>query len=94
MRLISARLDNMDKILTKLVEVQQCLLKVEEGMQFTSEYLNMLAARITESLTHQILRKDVHCSKWNIIILDIEGPAGELEHTTCAKCFPICRGGP
>ena len=98
MGVISARLDNIDKTLIKLVEVQQRLVEVEEGLQFTSERLNTLAAevipamadhmaQITESLAHQTLQIDVHRRKWNIIIHGIEGPAGELEHATRAKCI-------
>ena len=95
---ISAGLDNIDKTLVKLVEVQQRLVEVEEGMQFTSERLNTLAAevipamadhmaQITESLAHQTLQIDVHRRKWNIIIHGIEGPAGETEHATRTKCI-------
>ena len=96
MGVISARLDNIDKTLVKLVEVQQRLVEVEEGLQFTSERLNSLAtevlpaisnhmAHIAESLAHQTLQIDVHRRKWNIIIHGIEGPAGEIEHATRAK---------
>ena len=72
MGVISARLDNIDKTLVKLVEVQQRLVEVEEGLQFTSERLNTLAAevmipsmadhmaRIAESLAHQTLQIDMH----------------------------------
>ena len=96
MGVISARLDNIDKKLVKLVDVQQHLVEVEEGLQFTREGLNSLAterlpaisshiAQITESLAHQTLQIDVHRRKWNIIIHGIEGPADDLEHATRAK---------
>ena len=89
MGVISARLDNIDKTLIELVEVQQRLVEVEEGLQFTSERLNALAtevipavtdhmAQIAESLAYQTLQIDVHRRQWNIIIHGIEGPAGEL----------------
>ena len=102
MGVISARLDNINKTLIKLVEVQQRLVEVDEGLQFTSERLNALAtevlpavtdhmARIAESLAHQTLQIDVHRRKWNIIIHGIEGPAGELEHTTRAKCIQFAQ---
>ena len=48
-------------------------------------------ARIAESLAHQTLQIDVHPRKWNIIIHGIEGPAGELEHTTRAKCIQFAQ---
>ena len=77
-------------------------MEVEEGLQFTSERLNTLAAevipamadhmaQITESLAHQTLQIDVHRRKWNIIIHGIEGPAGELEHATRAKCIKFAQ---
>ena len=99
---ISARLDTIDKTLVKLVEVQQRLVEVEEGLQFTSESLNSLAAevlpaisnhmaQIAESLAHQTLQIDVHRRKWNIIIHGIEGPAGELEHATRAKSIQFAQ---
>ena len=102
MGVISARLDNIDKTLVKLVEVQQRLVEVEEGLQFTSERLNSLAtevlpaisnhmAHIAESLAHQTLQIDVHRRKWNIIIHGIEGPAGEIEHATRAKSIQFAQ---
>ena len=42
MGVISARLDNINETLIKLVEVQQRLVEVEEGLQFTSERLSAL----------------------------------------------------
>ena len=101
-RVISARLDSIDKTLANLVELQQRILEVEEGLQFTSERLNTLAtevlpamcdhmARVTESLAHQTLQIDVHRRKWNIVIHGIEGPAGELEFATRAKCIQFAK---
>ena len=102
MGVISARLDSIDKTLANLVELQQRILEVEEGLQFTSERLNTLAtevlpamcdhmARITESLAHQTLQIDVHRRKWNIVIHGIEGPVGELECATRAKCIQFAK---
>ena len=99
MGVISARLD---KTLANLVELHQRILEVEEGLQFTSERLNTLTtevlpamcdhmARITESLAHQTLQIDVHRRKWNIVIHGIEGPAGELECATRAKCIQFAK---
>ena len=102
---ISTRLENIDRILASLVEVQRRMEVVEESIQFTSERLDALATevlpalsnhmvRIAESLAHQTLQIDVHRRKWNVVIQGIDGPAGEEESVTRTKCFIFFSGGP
>ena len=99
---ISTRLENIDRTLASVVEVQRRMEVVEESIQFTSERLDALAtdvlpalsnhmARIAESLAHQTLQIDVHRRKWNVIIHGIDGPAGEEEGVTRTKCVNFAR---
>ena len=99
---ISSRLENIDKTLANLVEVQQRIEVVEEHIQYTSDHLDALATevlpalsnhmlQIAETLAHQTLQIDVHRRKWNIAIQGIEGPAGEEEGITRAKCTQLAR---
>ena len=99
---ISSRLENIDRTLANLVEVQRRMEVVEESIQFTSERLDALAtevlpalsnhmAQIAESLAHQTLQIDVHRRKWNVIIHGIDGPAGEEEGVTRTKCVNFAR---
>ena len=99
---IFPQLEKIDKALANLVEVQQRMEVVEESIQFTSEHLDALAtkvlpalsihmAQIAESLAHQTLQVDVHCLKWNVVIHGIDGPAGEEEDVTRAKCIKFAR---
>ena len=99
---ISSRLENIDRTLANLVEVQRHMEVVEESIQFTSERLDALAtevlpalsnhmARIAESLAHQTLQIDVHRRKWNVMIHGIDGPAGEEEGVTRTKCVNFAR---
>ena len=99
---ISARLENVDRTIANLVEVQQRIEVVEESIQYTSDRLAALAtevlpalsnhmSQIAETLTHQTLQIDVHRRKWNILIHGIEGPAGEEEGITRAKCIQFAR---
>ena len=68
---ISSRLENIDKTLANLVEVQQRIEVVEEHIQYTSDHLDALAtevlpalsnhmSQIAETLAHQTLQIDVH----------------------------------
>ena len=102
---ISSRLENIDKTLANLVEVQQRIEVVEESIQYTSDRLDALAtevipalsnhmSQIAETLAHQTLQIDVHRRKWNIVIHGIEVSSWRRGGDHPGKMYPIRSGGP
>lgn len=99
---VTSRLDEIDKALKSLVEINNRLDTVERGLQHTAERLESAIteilpsitthiAKLAEGLAEQTLQIDTHRRKWNVILHGVDGPAGEEAADTRASCVTFAR---